>query len=92
LYEGEFLNDKRHGKGKLYNDGKIKYDGEYLNGKKHGNGKLYLKNELIFEGEFKDDKRWNGKGKEYEYEELEDVDNELIFEGEYVNGEKIKKI
>ena len=39
-YEGEYLNGKRHGKGKLYNyDGKLEYEGEYLNGEKNGIGK-----------------------------------------------------
>ena len=34
---------------------------------------------LIFEGEYKDGKKWNGKGKEYNY-------GKLIFEGEYKDG------
>ena len=33
-FEGEYLNGKRHGKGKEYwNNGKILFEGEYLNGK-----------------------------------------------------------
>jgi len=40
---------------------------------------------LVFEGEYLNGKRWNGKGKEYDY------DGKLIFKGEYLNGEKIKK-
>ena len=35
IYEGEYLNGKRNGKGKEYNyDGYLKYEGEYLNGKR----------------------------------------------------------
>ena len=35
IFEGEYLNGKRHGKGKEYDkDGKILFEGEYLNGKK----------------------------------------------------------
>ena len=35
IYEGEYLNGKRNGKGKEYNyDGSVKYEGEYLNGEK----------------------------------------------------------
>ena len=36
LYEGEYLNGKRNGKGKeYYNNGKLKFEGEYLNHKEH---------------------------------------------------------
>ena len=35
IFEGEYLNGERNGKGKeYYFDGKIKFDGRYLNGKK----------------------------------------------------------
>ena len=33
-FEGEYLNGKRNGKGKEYDDGMIIYEGEYLNGKR----------------------------------------------------------
>ena len=34
IFEGEYLNDKRNGKGVEYNKkGKIRFKGEYLNGK-----------------------------------------------------------
>jgi len=40
-YEGEYLNEKKNGKVKIYyNNGNIKYEGEYLNGEKNGKGKL----------------------------------------------------
>ena len=40
MFEGEYLNGKRHGKGKKYDDqGKIIFEGEYLNGKRHEKGK-----------------------------------------------------
>ena len=42
IFEGEYLNGKKHGKGKEYNNkGKIKFEGEYLNGEKNGKGKEY---------------------------------------------------
>ena len=47
------------------------------------NVKEYKNNEIIFEGEYLKNKRWNGKGKEYDYK------NKLIFEGNYLNGEKM---
>ena len=31
-FEGEYLNEKRNGKGKEYVEGKLKFEGEYLNG------------------------------------------------------------
>ena len=35
IYEGEFLNGKKHGKGKEYNKyGIVMFEGEYLNGKR----------------------------------------------------------
>ena len=40
MFEGEYLNGKRHGKGKEYNDkGNIEFEGEYSNGKRQGKGK-----------------------------------------------------
>ena len=78
-FEGEYLNGKRHGKGKEYNKySELTFEGEYLNGKRHGKGKEYNTfGELTFEGEYLNGKR-NGKGKEYK--------NYLLFEGEYLNN------
>ena len=95
IYEGEFLNGKKHGKGKEYNKyGVVMFKGEYINGKRiiEGNtgldefneGYVYQYNvykELIYEGEFLNWKR-HGKGKEYyDY-------GQLKFEGEYFYGKK----
>ena len=78
IFEGEYLNGKRNGKGKeYYYEGKILFEGEYLNGKRW-NGKGYdINNKVVYEL-----KNWNGKVKEY-YN-----DGELFFEGEYLYGEK----
>ena len=58
IFEGEYLNGKRNGKGREYNDeGQLIYEGEFLNGKRNGKGKEYENGQLIFEGEFLDDKR-----------------------------------
>ena len=80
MFEGEYLNGKRNGKGKEYDwNGKLIFEGEYLNGKRNGNGKEYdNKGNLIFEGEYLNGKR-NGKGKEYNEK------GKLIFEGDYFN-------
>ena len=42
--------------------------------------------QFLFEGEYLDGKKWNGKGKEFDYKE------NLIFEGEYLNGKKWERI
>ena len=80
IYDGEYLNRKRHGLGKEYNkEGYIIFEGEYLNGKYNGKGKEYYNNKLIFEGEFLNGKR-NGKGIEYNNY------GNLKYDGEYLNG------
>ena len=82
IYEGEYLNGKRHGKGKEYNyKGQLKFEGEYLNGKINGKGKEYSRGKLRFEGEYLNGKR-HGKGKEYDWNDI------LRFEGEYINDKK----
>ena len=82
LYEGEYLNGKRNGKGKEFHFfGKLEFEGEYLNGKRHGKGREYNDfGRLIFEGEYLNDER-NGKGKEYDLDKL-------VFEGEYLNDKR----
>ena len=83
VYEGNFQNGKRFGKGKQYWNNKLKFEGEFLNGKRFGNGKEYnYDGNLIFEGEYKYGKR-NGKGKEY------DNNGKIKFEGKYLNGKKL---
>ena len=41
IFEGEYLNGMKNGKGKEYYYDKIKFEGEYLNDKRHGNGIEY---------------------------------------------------
>ena len=68
IFEGEYLNGLRYGKGKEYYDNcKIKFEGEYLNGLRwNGKGKEYNdKGKLIFEGEYLNGQRYV-KVKEYD--------------------------
>ena len=53
IYEGEYINGKRNGKGKEYYgyDGTLKFEGEYLYSFKL-KGKFYVDEKLEFEGEF----------------------------------------
>ena len=40
-----YLNGKRNGKGKEYNNnGEVEFEGEYLNGERNGKGKEYNNN------------------------------------------------
>ena len=62
IFEGEYLNGKKNGKGKkYYEDGTLYYEGEYLNDKINGKGKEYYRTgTLRFEGEFINGKRKKG--------------------------------
>ena len=87
IFESEYLNGKRNGKGKDYYKGDLIFEGEYLHGKRwSGKGKEYERYffdyELMFEGEYLDGKRWNDNGKEYNNYLNPD------FEGEYLNGKR----
>ena len=65
IFEREYLNGERNGKGKKYDDdGKLIFEGEYLNGKIwNGKRKEYNYNgKLIFEWEYLNEK-WKWKGK-----------------------------
>ncbi len=84
IFEGEYVNGERNGKGIEYDEyGDISYEGEYLNGKRNGYGKEFVGDKLVYEGEYLKGKS-NGYGKEYNNK------RHLIFEGEYLNGYKRK--
>ena len=68
--EREFGNGKkRNGKANENNNrDDLLFEDEYLNGEKNGKGKEFnARKKLIFEGEFLNGKKWNGKGKKYDY-------------------------
>ena len=55
VFEGEYLNGKKNGKGKEYDvSGKLLFEGEYSNGFRDGKGKEYddMSGKLIYEGEY----------------------------------------
>ena len=82
MFEGEYLNGERNGKGKEYNfHTKILiFEGEYLNGRKNGKGKEYnYYGDLIFEGEYLYNFRLNGKFY---------LNKKLEYEGEYLYDRK----
>ena len=84
-YEGQLVNGRREGKGKMYYNedqnylGKI-YDGEWKNDLREGKGIEYWKDGEKYEGYFRNDER-DGKGIYYYH----DGDRH---EGDYRNGKK----
>ena len=98
IFDGEYLNGKKNGKGKEYNIyGELEFEGEYLDGKRHRKGKEYKYGKLIFEGKYNNGKKWNGKLYNDGFLEYEIItgngkikdyysNNALRFEGELVNG------
>ena len=99
IFEGEYLNGKKHGIGKEYDrSGRLKFEGEYLYNYRR-RGKCYIKNKLEFEGEFLFDKKYSGIGYDengkikYELKNgngnvIEYYEERVIFIGNYLNGFK----
>ena len=52
IFEGEYLNFKKNGKGKEYDYGKLIFEGEYLNGNRWNGKELVYSRHLIFEREY----------------------------------------
>ena len=78
IIEGEYINEKRNGKGKeYYENGKLKFEGEYLKGKKWNEKGYDVDGNNIYEIN-------NGTGKIKEY----NISSTIKFEGEYLKGEK----
>jgi len=79
LFEGEYVNGERNGKGKEFYKSYLIFEGEYSNGKRNGKGKEFYKSYLIFEGEYLYDKKRTGKAF---------INGRLEYEGEYLNDKK----
>ena len=99
LFKGDYLEGKRSGKGKEYQNGKLMFQGNYTYGIRNGRGREYFDNlRLKFEGDYLNGIIWNGKGYDYQGIEVFEIKNgngylkeftykgNLIFEGEYLNG------
>ena len=79
VYEGDFLHDKKNGKGKqTWDDGDI-YEGDFKDDDMHGKGKYTYPNGNIYQGDFKHDKR-HGKGKQI-------FTDGRTFNGHFINDE-----
>jgi len=58
IYDGEYENGKRHGKGVYkFKKSKARYDGAYADNKKHGEGTFYYPDGSIYKGSWAEDKR-----------------------------------
>ena len=72
--EGNLKNGLLNGIVKEYEERQLIFEGEYLNVKKNRKGKEYemqdRRRQFLFEGEYLDGKRWNGKGKEFDYKKI----------------------
>ena len=66
VFEGNYLNGERNGKGREYEDGELIFKGFYLNGKRNGKGKEYKNSSLIYEGNYSNGHK-NGKFKHYDF-------------------------
>ena len=97
IFEGEFLNGKKNGKGVEYDErGEIIFEGEYLNGERNGKGKEYYNGNIVFEGEYLNGEQVIEENKEHnKYNEFKkgfvseyEPNGQLLFEGEYLNGER----
>lgn len=77
VYEGEWKENLRHGKGTLYLESGSKYVGDFRDDFMDGFGTYYFSNGNVYEGEFVKD-FFNGKGKMT-------YANGDVYEGDFVN-------
>lgn len=77
-YKGDFLNDKREGKGEyFFEDGSV-YKGDWKDGKREGKGVYLFKTGARYEGEWKDNS-CDGEG-------IMKYANRVVYEGEWADG------
>merc|ERR1711892_650441 len=60
-YDGNWLDDKRHGQGKMFYGDKSVFDGDWEQDLEMGYGRLYMPNGDMYQGHWKDGKR-HGEG------------------------------
>lgn len=76
-YEGDFVNGKYHGKGKLVWENVLTYEGDFVNGQRTGKGVEILSNGDRYEGDFVKNYKF-GKG-------INIFKDNDVWEGEWIN-------
>jgi len=61
-YNGDIVNNKKHGKGEGHYQTGSRYNGDWVENKRHGKGTYIWEKGSIYEGDWNDDKK-HGKGK-----------------------------
>jgi hypothetical protein len=85
-YHGQWLNNQKHGYGKLYNHAnKSIYEGEFFHNQKHGYGRLTIRldnksMQRYYVGHWKNN-QMNGYGTLY-------LNQSTYYEGEFVNNQR----
>jgi hypothetical protein len=79
-YDGDFVDNKKHGRGVFTHASGNKYDGDYVHDKRNGRGVLTLANGNYYNGEWKDDER-NGQG-------IDAWPDGSAYDGEWKDGER----
>mmetsp|Transcript_28451 Transcript_28451/g.62284 ORF Transcript_28451/g.62284 Transcript_28451/m.62284 type:complete len:157 (-) Transcript_28451:518-988(-) len=77
-YEGEWLNDKMHGRGTFRYASNARYEGEFVNNQYHGHGIYTFPNGSFYEGPFEEN-QMHGEGK---YTDTKGV----LWQGKFYNG------
>ena len=84
IYDGEYKDNKKEGKGKEYNKKwQLIFIGEFTNGYRFKGKEFNENGELVFNGKYSKGLHFDGYRKEY-------IDEFLKFEGEIKNGLKLK--
>ena len=81
VYEGNWMEDKKHGQGKtIFSDGAV-YDGEWAADRFHGNGKYTWADGAHYSGEWMENQK-HGRGM------LVDANNGASYDGDFVRSKK----
>ena len=85
-YEGQFVNSKQEGKGKIFNiDGTLCYDGCFKDNRPHGKGVLSLKSNFRYEGKMKN-------GLKHGFGSIFNPSNQICFSGKFSHGKLVEDI
>lgn len=81
-FDGYYINDKKHGLGTQYINGKKSYEGNFVNGLRQGKAKEYDFNTGVvnFNGQYNNGKRYDGIGKSSDFEHVDIEYSELMAE------------